>query len=285
MKTAGYPDHPGDIVVSKEELMAGSREIKEIDVWNYYGGVRGKMLPELKDRDLFIGVKLKGVLKEGQKPLYIRHPYDKKTDYIRIGNDAQFETYHSGRTVEYHVTMPAMCPYYIVDFDGMPDDDFEKTKAITGEVADKLDSHPDVKNTEIRYSGKRGFHILGWLKKEKPIDDARKALQKWLRENFSDRDDVVIAESAQGSKGALGVSPMKLNGGQTALWSMRVTGLCCIEVPRSQLKSFKKDEATIDKAYKKATGRQFLWGEGKIVRTSRINKMARNVMSLFMEKF
>ena len=276
LKTAAYPDHPSDVVIHKQELLAGSREVKEIDVWSYYSGVKGKMIPELKGRDLFIGIKLKGILKGRQKPLYVRHPYDKKTDYIRINNAEEFETYHSGRTVEYHVTMPAMCPYYVVDYDGT--DDFGKTKEITGEVADQLSKNPDVKSVEIRYSGKRGFHILGWLKKKKPIDDARKDLQEWLRDTFGDRNDVVVGESPKGNKGALGISPMKLNGGQSALWSLRITGLCCIEVPRSKLSSFKKEEATIDKVYERATGRTFPWSK------KNLKKMARRTASTYLNR-
>ena len=78
-KQADYPDHPDSIVVSKGELWGGSKPISELDIWNYYSGVSSKMLPELKGRNLFIAVKPEGVLKKGQKPIYIRHPYDKKT--------------------------------------------------------------------------------------------------------------------------------------------------------------------------------------------------------------
>ena len=52
---------------------------------------------------------------------------------------------------------------------------------------------------------------------------------------------------------------MKINAGQVALWSLRVTGLCCVEVPRAQLMRFDRSDATIDKVYKKLTGKTFVW--------------------------
>jgi len=256
-KKSNYPTHPASIVISKNELLAGSKEITEEDIWNYYDGVKNKMLPELKGKDLFVGIKLEG--KKG-KPLYLRHPFDKKTEFIRISNEKDFMKTVTGRTVEIHQTMGSTTPYWVVDFDGIPGDNFEKTKKITGEVADKLEKTPEIRKVQIRYSGKRGFHILCFLKKEQPIDKAREDLKKWLKENFSDHKDVVLAETAQGSRGALGISPMKFRGGQVALWSMRVTGLCCVEVPRAELAGFKREDARPEKVYKKLTGKSFQYG-------------------------
>lgn len=260
-KTADYPDHPNDIVISPKENIAGLKAIKEIDIWNYYSGVRNEMLKELKGRNLFIVIKPEGVLKPGQKPIYIRHPYHGDTEYIRINNLKDFETYHSGRTAEYHITMPKMAPYYVIDFDAPGI--FSQTKKITADIADALDDLSQVKKVEIRYTGKRGFHVLGWLKKAQDVDDARNFLKKWLKETFGDREDIVLGESPKGSTGAIGLSPMKLNGGQVAKWSLRVSGLCCIEVPRSQLASFEREDASLEKTFKKLTGRPFIYGQDK----------------------
>jgi hypothetical protein len=270
-KTADFPDHPDQVVVTKSEHGLGGPEVTELDVFSYYtDGVITKMLQEFKGRNLFIAVKPR---EKTPKPIYVRHPYDKKSDYIRIGNEKEFEVYHSGRTVEYHVTMPATCPYYVVDFDAV--EDWATTKKITAEVAQFLDKLPEVKKVEIRYSGKRGFHILGWLKKGMPIDTARERLKEHLKETFGDRKDLVLGESPSGKKGALGVSPMKLNGGQVALWSMRVTGLCCVEVPRAKLGSFKKEDARPEKVYKRLTGKTLVPAKKK--------EAAQRVISAFLK--
>jgi len=248
---ADYPKHPDDLVLPKSDW--SSKALYEKDIYKYYSGAISKMLPELKGRNLFIGIVPKGY-KSG-KPIYIRHPYHGNTEYIRIDNAIEFEIYHSGRLTEIHVTMPRQCPYFIVDIDAPGK--FSDTKKITAEVADALEKVPEVKNVEIRYSGKRGFHVLGWLKKSKDVDDARSFLHEWLKETFGDRDDVVLGESPQGDKPALGLSPMKVNGGQVALWSLRVSGLCCVEVPRSQLMSFEREDASLEKTFKKLTGKTF----------------------------
>ena len=266
-KFSYYPKHPNTTIISKQDRITEGNTYQERDVWSYYDGVKGEILKEIKDRNVFIR------LKTNSGPIYIRHPFTGKGEYISINNDKQFEEYNTGRIIEIHVTMPASCPYYVVDFDAVGD--WGKTKKITAEIADGLDKLPEVKKVEIRYTGKRGFHVLGWLKKSKPIDQAREDLKKWLKETFGDRDDLVIGESPKGSKGALGVSPMKLNGGQVALWSLRITGLCCVEVPRSKLMSFNKEDASLEKTYKKLTGKTFMSVEKKV--------MAGRIVNAFLE--
>lgn len=254
LKTADYPDHPDSIIVTKKESLSGS-EMAEKDVWSYYEGVKKYIIQELKDQNLFIRLKTK------TGDIYIRHPFTGKGEFIRINNEKQFEEYHTGRIVEFHTTMPAMCPFYVIDFDAV--EDWNKTKQITADIADGLNKLPEVKKVEIRYTGKRGFHILGWLKKVKPIDQAREDLKTWLKTTFGDRKDLVLGESPKGSKGSLGVSPMKLNGGQVAKWSLRITGLCCVEIPRSKLMTFKKTDASPDKVFKKLIGKKFVIMEKK----------------------
>jgi hypothetical protein len=249
-RTADYPKHPDTVVISKKDRVTSGPEYHEKDVYDYYEGVKSKMMPELKGRNLFVR------LKTDTGYIYVRHPFTGDSEFIRISNDKQFQEYNNGRIIELHVTMPAQCPYYIIDFDAVGD--WKKTLKITGEIADGLKNLTEVKSVDIRYSGKRGFHILGWLEKPTPIDKAREDLKVWLKETFGDRDDVVVGESPSGKKGALGVSPMKLNGGQVALWSLRVTGLCCVEVPRASLMSFKKEDASLEKTYKKLTGKTFM---------------------------
>jgi hypothetical protein len=134
---------------------------------------------------------------------------------------------------------------------------------------------------DIRFTGKRSFHTLGWLKKEQPIDKARTNLKEWLKAEFEGHEDVTLGESPKGDKGALGVAPMKLHGGQIALWSLRPTGLCCVEVPRKALEAFKMEDATIDKTYQKATGKAFPWSSKK--ETEETKRMALRVATSFIE--
>jgi DNA primase len=257
-KVASYPKHPDSIVISKKENIVGlSREITEANIYDYYSSeIQREMIKELKGKNLFIVIKPEGILKPGQKPIYIRHPYHKdQTEFIRINNFKDFSEYRSGRAVEFHTTMGQQTDLLIIDFDAPGK--FSQTTKITAEIYDAMEKIPYVKNVEARYTGKRGFHVISKLKKSKDINEARNFLKDWLKETFRDRNDVVIGESPKGDKGALGLSPMGLNKGHVAKWSMRVSGLCCIEVPRSKLLSFKREDASIDKTYKKITGNVF----------------------------
>jgi hypothetical protein len=255
-KRADYPNHPNDIVLPKNDW--NPRSISEVDIWNYYSGVGKKMIPELKGKNLFIAVVPKGY-KYGQKPIYIRHPYHGNSEFIRINNSKEFEEYHGGRETEYHLTLGNTTPFYLIDFDAPGK--FSQTTKIVGEIADALEKLPQISKISLHYTGKRGFHIIGNLKKSQDTNAARNFLKGWLKETFGDRGDVVIGESPVGDKGALGLSPMKVNGGHVALWSLRVSGLCCVEVPRAKLATFKRKDASIDKVYKKLTGKAFVFGK------------------------
>jgi len=256
-KIADYPDHPDDVVISKEENIAGLQDITEANVYDYYSPeVQREMIKELKGKNLFVVIKPKGVLKPGQKPVYIRHPYHGGlTEFIRINNLKDFSKYRSGRAVEYHTTMGQQTDLLIIDFDAPGK--FSQTTKITAEIYDAMEKIPEVNRVIVHYTGKRGFHVLGFLKKPEDVNNARNFLKDWLKKNFGSRSDAVIGESPIGSKGSLGLSPMKKNAGHIAEWSMRVSGLCCVEVPRSKLLSFKREDASIDKTYKKITGYTF----------------------------
>jgi hypothetical protein len=256
-KTADYPTHADSTVISKGENIAGLQDITEANVYDYYSPeVQRDMIKELKGKNLFVVIKPKGILKPGQKPIYIRHPYHGgQTEFIRINNPKDFSEYRSGRAVEFHTTMGQQTDLLIIDFDAPGK--FSQTTKITAEIYDAMEKIPGVSSTEARYTGKRGFHIISKLKKSKDVNDARDFLKDWLKKNFGDRSDLVIGESPVGSKGSLGLSPMGINKGHIAKWSMRVSGLCCIEVPRSRLLIFKREDASIDKTYKKITGNAF----------------------------
>lgn len=254
LKDADYPDHPHDQVLPGSDW--NPKPVSELEIYEYYEGIKSKIIPELKGKDLFIGIVPKGY-KQGQKPVYIRHPYDKKTEFIRINNTEDFETYHSGRAVEYHWTMPQMVPCFIIDYDA-GDEPFSKTCQTAADIVGAMEKIPEVRSVSAQFTGKRGFHIVGDLKEAMDVDKARDFLRGWLKQTFGDREDLIIGESPSGKKGALGLTSMKLNGGHSALYSMRVTGLCCIDVPKAQLPAFKREDAAFDKVYEKLTGKSFM---------------------------
>lgn len=256
-KTADYPDHPKDLVIKKNAL--NPKDIREIDVWNYYEGIKSKLIPELKGRDLFVVV-----APSPGKEIYVRHPYDKKTEFIRINNDKSFETYHSGRTVEYHRTSPVTTDEAVFDFDPGPSATFSDIKNAEALVEKFIKDQKIFKpKLDVRFTGSRGFHITAYLKKKDKITNIKNDVEQLLADYFADEDSLTIAKNKPpGSKVNVDLSPMKVNGGHIAPWSLRIkTGLVC--VPVSNIKTFKKSDATLDKAYKKLTGKTFIWEDVK----------------------
>lgn len=250
-KTAGYPEHPEQLVVKKNEFFPNG--VKEIDVWNYYEGIKKKLISELKGYDLFVVM----AIHPGTE-LYIRHPYDKKTEYIRINSEKDFEQYHTGKTAEYHITSPELVEEVVFDFDPGSKASFEDIKNVVSQCVEFIKKQKYFKNkTQIRYTGKRSFHVSGFLKSKKKIEDVKNEIENDLKESFKDVENIVIATNKpSGKKINIDLSPMKSDGGHIAPYSMRIeTGLVCI--PVESLKGFKKEDAKFDKVYKKITGKTF----------------------------
>jgi hypothetical protein len=101
------------------------------------------------------------------------------------------------------------------------------------------------------------------LKSKRKIEDIKKDLEDRLKEYFKDAKEIIVSSNKpSGHKINVDLSPMKVNGGHVALYSMRIsTGLCCIKV--DSLKSFKKEEAKFDRVYQKLTGKKFKWDNKK----------------------
>jgi len=256
-KKAGYPEHPDQLVVKKNEFFPSG--VKEIDAFNYYAGIKSKLIPELKGRDLFVVM----AINPGDE-LYVRHPYDKKTEFIRINSDKDFEKYHTGKTVEYHRTSPTITNEVVFDIDPGPEATFDSIKDVVAQCLYFIKKQDDFKDKhEIRYTGKRGFHITGYLKDKKNINSIKKDIEKRLDKEFKNNEKIVVATNKPtGKKINIDLSPMKVEGGHIAPYSMRIdTGLCC--KPVSDLKKFEKKDAKFDKMYKELTGFKFKFNKQK----------------------
>jgi len=252
-KKADYPEHPDQLVVKKNEYF--SKSVREIDVWNYYEGIKKKLIPELKGRNLFVVM----AIKPGTE-LYVRHPYDKKTEFIRINSEKEFEQYHTGKTAEYHRTSPVTTDEVVFDIDPGSTATFEDIKDVVQQCLDFIKKQKDFKTkTQVRFTGKRSFHITGFLKSKRKINDIKKDVEKRLDIHFKDSKNIVVAKNKpSGTTVNIDLSPMKRDGGHIAPYSLRIeTGLVC--VPVTSLKSFKKEDAKLDKVYKKITGKPFKW--------------------------
>lgn len=242
-KQASYPEHPDEIVINNF-----SRPITEIDVYNYYEGIKDSIIPELKGRDLFI-----------------RQNHDKKTEFIRINNVEEFDEYHSGKIVEYYRTSLKNTDEIIFDFNPNSDYSLKDCKAAV-EACLKFIFHYDEIFTgeyEIRFTGSRSFHLHIWLKKKNDITDIKKEIEDLLKEYFKDDDRFIIA-NFKVPKGKININLSPMDDGYIVPYSMRIeTGFCCVPINRRDFDDFKPEDARFDDVYHKLTKQKFVWGSLK----------------------
>ncbi len=249
-----FPEHPSTIII-KHDNYNYTKNITEYHIWKYYDSMKSKLIPILKGSDLFI------VLKTAKDSIYMRHPFDSKTAFIRINNAEQFDKYNTGRIVEFHLTSPKMTDLMVLDMDPAKNLQWSDIKQRTLQLYDYLNARKEFKKVEIYYTGARSFHIWCYLKSKKDIDAVRNEWKDILKKDFNDKDYYTIDERTP-KKNQLNIdfSPVKVNGGFVAPYSIRVdTGLVSTEVPAKKLLAFKKTDSTIDKVYKKTLKKEFSW--------------------------
>lgn len=145
------------------------------------------------------------------------------------------------RLSEAHVVMGKNTDIYVVDIDPKDNVPWEETKDVTKQVSKALDILPEVKNTNIYYSGGRGFHIIASLNKSIPIDKARENVKSILSYfgpmGYSTQEDSPIR---------LDLAPMKNKGSFRAPYSLNAsTGYVSIPVGKNELDDFEKSYASI----------------------------------------
>jgi len=250
------PKNPDTIIVPADNHNY-TKNITEYNIWKYYEDIKEKMLPFLKGHDLFI------ILKVGKRRIYRRHPYDKKTKYIRINNTTQFDKYNTGRTGEFYLTFPPMVDKVVFDLDPGKNLLWGDIKRGTRQLYDFLKQGKEFKKLEIYYTGARSFHIWGYLKGgKKNIDSLKKKWKPLLKDKFEEKKGFWAVENPKMKPNQMNVdlSILKQEGGFIAPYSMKLdTGLVATEVSPKDLIKFKKSDNTINKVYKKLIKKDYPW--------------------------
>ena len=220
-----YPDHPDTIIVKNEFYPDG---LREIDIWNYYQKVKGKLLQQVVNRDLmfFIMVNDREIVlrKEG-------------TGFLRL-NSKNYDTVITGRTVSIHSTMNRNESFGIVDIDT---DDFDEAKLAALKVYNTMTK---TYNVSIRFSGKNSFHVICNFGNERNIDGIRHGLENHLRATDLSRDYTIEHKRTKGIPN-LDLAPNKFRGGFITLHSLSTIGLRCIEVDPGKIIRFRRELARI----------------------------------------
>jgi hypothetical protein len=225
-----YPTNPDTIIIKNQFYPKG---LTELDIYNYYIKNKNSILKQVEDRELmfFLG------LENGNTVVKRKTPEGK---YI-ILNNGNYKDLITGRTVSIHSTMKQKENFGIVDIDST---DFRKSKLATINVYDYLKSIPEIKNVQIRYTGKDSFHLICTLNKILAINDIRSYFKTILSQRFTKEYEIAYHKKL-GSKVNLDLSSNKYRGGFITLGSLSVLGLKCMKLSKGQLKNFNKEQAKI----------------------------------------
>lgn len=216
------------------------------EVFNYYSDpkVRRELLDDLRDRNAIVlqtfsqGQHVRK-RNEAGRPIEIRH-------YSKNVNDPRDFTYFTERrATEFHPVLGKKERVMIVDLDPGESFPWEDARQVAGDVRDVMSIMPGVKETEVRFSGGRGFYVLGWMNSAQDIDKSREALKKPLRELALAHGKLTLGP-AKPDELRLDLSSMKEEGSIRGLLSLNAqTGL--VSVPVVDLETFEPHrDATIE---------------------------------------
>lgn len=227
-----YPENPETIIVKNTFYPKG---LREIDIWNYYQKVRSKILKEVVGRDLmfFIAVDLnKTIIKRK----------DTNAGFIQLTN-SNYDTIITGRTISIHSGMKRKEDFGIIDVD-VGNDGFRWAKTTTSDVYNTIINIPIIREAEIRYTGKTGFHIVCYFNKTMDVDTIRFLLRKFLKESDLSKRYTISGKRRPGVPNLdLGRNAFRSN--FITLHSLSVVGLQCMEVPNRRIIAFQQNQARI----------------------------------------
>lgn len=234
-------DNSDEVIIKSEYATLTKNQIKE-----YFEKVKSK-LPK--------GIRAFIVLVTEKGPVLRR--YLKQGEPIVL-TDEVFDKLNHGRTVEFHKVIDSkQIDYFFVDIDPRENVPFSKTKKITKDLFEFLQSWDRVKDLAVQFSGNRGFYILGKLIGPMGVDDLRTTLINLLEEfvstyGYSGTATTGIAHDPNMIR--LDVSTLRYNGSIKLPYSLSwKTGLVSIPVDINKIDEFEKEDATIDSVLVKKT--------------------------------
>lgn len=216
------------------------------DIAEYYSdpAVRASILAQIKNKPVMTVQTLpKGdVLRRNDsagKPLRILQALND------AGNPQDLAWYTGRRYSEFHPTIGRKTRSVWVDIDPGPDSDFEAVKPVVAEVENALKKVPGVKDTRINYSGGRGFHIRGNLRRKSDTDAMRKSIDAHLR--TLDIPNAVF-KKPKGKEIRLDTSTLKNKGSIRAAYSLNSeTGRVAVPLTQRELRGFQPEQADLNR--------------------------------------
>jgi len=208
-------------------------ELTKDEVRQYYARpeVQRKLLPYLRGHDLVVG--------QSAGPNSLIYKRYIKGEPIRVNSPADLEWYGSRRHTEFHPTIGTRTNELWVDIDSGSSRDLSSVKTLVPEVEDALRRMPQVKNTNIAFSGGRGFYVRGELDKQYSTHEIREKLKAAVRGLAQKKEDVVVDRPPGIDEVRLDVSTFHEKGSIRAPHALHSeTGFISIPLTREQLHGF-----------------------------------------------
>ena len=202
------------------------------DIYEYYKAVYPEMKKYILGKELMVFIKTDDVVIR-------RHPPG--GDSIIVEDETDFDELNTGRTVEFHITVGSKTKLAWVDVDPGKDFPFTEVKKITVALRNRLRKFGKV---FVKFSGRRGFHILIELPEERDVDELRRSLDKELQEYIKEANlkNVTTKEKKSERECRLDVSTLHELGTIKAPYSLDArTGL--VSVPVENIESFELKQA------------------------------------------
>lgn len=160
--------------------------------------------------------------------------------------------YTDRRFSEFHPVIGSKTNTAWIDVDPGPGRSVNSLKPLVRDVQGLLSDIPGVKDTQIAYSGGRGFHVRADLEESVDVDVMRKRLNRAIQKNFRDREDIVNTTKPGKGQVRLDTSTLKDSGSIRALYSLNSeTGRVAVPVSLKELDTFKPESADLRALLKK----------------------------------
>ena len=215
-------------------------DLTKRDVFNYYTDptIRKKIVEQLKDRPVLAVQTF-----NPDRSVYRRnHSADKPIAISSASRDAQDATdlgwYAERRFTEFHPVIEKKTDEVWVDIDPGESHTPDTVKPIVKAVNAVVENVPGVKNTQVAYSGGRGYYVKGELDSSASTDAMRKALSKHLKPVIQSYAEATM-DTPSKDQVRLDISTLHDKGSIRALYSLnKDTGRVSVPVAIEALDNF-----------------------------------------------
>jgi len=227
-----YPDVENLNTVLVDSPSTSLRMTKK-DVLDYYTTpeVQRNLLPQLRQKDL-----IALVARDPNNPIIRR--YRRRKEPVRISDKKDLDWYAKRRYVEFHPTLKSKSKELWVDLDAGKNVGIDEIKPAVKDVQKAVSKIPNIKKTDITFSGGRGFHVRGELNKEQRTSSLEKVIKRVMA-RLARRNKRYTTRPPKTNEIRLDTSTFHERGSIRAPFSLnQKTGLVSVPVKNNHLKSF-----------------------------------------------